>query len=395
MYKHILIPVDNSRYSNYGMDLGISLAKKFDSQLVCSHVYAARLHDSRFKEMEKGLPSKYQDEKRLEETRNTHDTLITKGLQIISESYLDLFEKRCREAQVQFERKIMEGKNFVELVNEVRSDNYDLVVMGALGLGAVEGSLIGSVCERVVRRINTDVLVVKNQSLLNGTIIVAIDGSSQSMAGLKIALNLGKAFGVDVEAISAFDPNFHYTAFRSLKGVLSDEAGKIFKLEEQEKLHEEIIDNGLAEIYQEHLNTASRIAEREGVKIKTKLLSGKPFNQVLKYVKSRNPSLLIVGKVGIHCNDGLDIGSTTENLLRLAPCHVLITSGRYNVPLELKTKKPNGSIPWTDGAKKRLENVPAFAREMAKKAIEDYGRKKGHKEINLEVMEKARKRIGM
>lgn len=395
MYKHILIPVDNSRYSSYGMDLGISLAKKFDSRLVCTHVYAARLHDSRFKEMEKGLPPKYQNEKILEKTRSVHGTLINKGLRIISDSYLDHCEKRCRKSQIEFERRVLEGKNFDEIVKEVKRDKYDLVVMGILGLGEVEESLIGSVCERVVRRIDTDVLVAKNEAILNGTIIVAIDGSSQSMAGLKVALNLGKAFGADVEAVSAFDPNFHYTAFRSLKGVLSDEAGKIFRLKDQEKLHEEIIDGGLVKIYQEHLDTAKRIAEREGVNIKTKLLSGKPFNQVLKYVKSRNPSLLIVGKVGIHCNNGLDIGSTTENLLRLAPCNVLVTSGKFNVPLGLKTKKVNRSIPWTDDAKKGLENVPAFAREMAKKAIEDYGRKKGHKTINLEVMEKARKRIGM
>ena len=67
--------------------------------------------------------------------------------------------------------------------------------------------------------------------------------------------------------------------FHSIAGVLSSKAQKVFRFKEQEKLHEEIIDSGLAKIYTAHLEIAKKIAEDEGVELKTTLLAGKPFEQ--------------------------------------------------------------------------------------------------------------------
>lgn len=329
MYKRILVPIDNSDYSNRGIDLAIDFAKKFDARLVGIHVYTAQLHGVRFKQMEVTLPAEYQEEKELEKQRNIHGSLISQGLTIITDSYLDQFESRCQKMDVDFERIAVEGKNFQALVDEIQTGEYDLVIIGALGLGTVKDSLIGSVCERVVRRIKTDVLVIKNLLPFKaGKIVVAIDGSAQAFGGLKTALALSKAFNVEVEAISAFDPFFHSTVFSQIAGVLSKEAGETFKFEEQETLHEKIIDSGLAKIYQSHLDTSSEIAYEAGVKLKTTLFAGKAFEQILKYVREEEPWLLVVGRIGIHSADDMDIGSNTENLLRLAPCHLLISSSK-------------------------------------------------------------------
>ncbi len=51
MYSRILIPVDNSAYSNTAIDLGVNLAKEFGSSRVGSHVYAARMHYLRYRQM--------------------------------------------------------------------------------------------------------------------------------------------------------------------------------------------------------------------------------------------------------------------------------------------------------------------------------------------------------
>ena len=56
MYKTIYVPVDNSDYSNQAVDSAIALGQAFDSQLVGCHVYAAQMHDYRFKQMEYTLP---------------------------------------------------------------------------------------------------------------------------------------------------------------------------------------------------------------------------------------------------------------------------------------------------------------------------------------------------
>src|SRR3990170_6348528 len=149
MYKSIYIPVDNSNYSNYAIDIGISIAKKFDAKVVGVHVYAASLHDRRLKDMESGLPAQYQAEKVMLGLRALHGSLIERGLKTISDSYLEVLKKKCAEAKVSSDYKVLEGKNYIELVKDINNSNYDLVVMGILGLGAVNGNLIGSVCERV------------------------------------------------------------------------------------------------------------------------------------------------------------------------------------------------------------------------------------------------------
>src|SRR3972149_12233951 len=126
MYKSILIPLDNSDYSNSAADLGLRIAKDCGSTLTFSHVYAARLHDDRFRQMESGLPPKYQEEKELQRQRDVHDDLIAKGLMVISDSYLDVFEKRCSGAGISYNRKVLEGKNYLEVVKDVNENGYDL-----------------------------------------------------------------------------------------------------------------------------------------------------------------------------------------------------------------------------------------------------------------------------
>jgi nucleotide-binding universal stress UspA family protein len=92
MYQHIYVPVDNSDFSNRAIDVAVELGKAFEARLTGIHVYAARLHDYRFKQMEYTLPEEYKDENELERQRKIHDSLIAMGLQLISDSYLDVME---------------------------------------------------------------------------------------------------------------------------------------------------------------------------------------------------------------------------------------------------------------------------------------------------------------
>ena len=327
MYKKIFIPVDNSKYSRYCTDIGVSLASRLGSELTGSHVYSANLHDKRFRDMEAGLPEHYQEEEKLRKSRKVHDSLIGDGLKMISDAYLESFKKGCREAAVPFNCKMMEGKNWWELVKDVRSSGYDLVIIGILGLGAMNGNLIGSVCERLARKVSTDVMVIKNSSPLAGRIVAAIDGSVHSFAAYKKALALSRQFHLKIEVVSVYDPYFHRRAFQALVGVLSDEAGKMFRFKDQEKLHDEIIDDGLGKIYQGYLDEAVQMGLAEGIEVKSALLAGKAYDEIEKYLEKDPPSLLVMSRFGAHRTDEQDIGNTTENLLRLAPCNLLITSG--------------------------------------------------------------------
>ncbi|MBI3604871.1 MAG: universal stress protein [Nitrospirae bacterium] len=390
MYKTIYVAVDNSDHSNKAADIAVMFAKEFGATVIGSHAYAAKMHDKRFKQMEAGLPEEYHDEKELEKQRRIHDSLITRGLEIITDSYLDIIQGKCNNANIAFKPCSLEGRNFQVLAEDINENRYDLVVMGALGVGAVRESLIGSVTERVVRRARySDIFIVKDLSPVEEAkkkIVVCLDGSHQAFGGLKIAIEMGKKLGVEVEAVAAFDPYFHYAAFNSIAGVLSEEAGKVFRFKEQEKLHEEVIDSGLAKIYQAHLDIGKQIAEADGMKIRTTLLDGKAFERILQYCKKEKPWLVIMGRIGVHSDESMDIGSNTENLLRTIPSNILISNRTYVPPIDTMAEY---TIAWTDEAKRRMEKIPVFARGVAKTAIYRYAVEKGHTIISNEVVDGA------
>jgi len=389
LHQRILVALDSSDHANAAMQSAVSFAGlESNSVITGSHVYAAKMHDMRFRQMEGGLPDQFRQEQELERQRDVHDDLITRGLSIITDSYLDKAETECDQLGINFKRCSLEGKNYRELTRETNSGAYDLLIMGALGLGSIHGSRLGTVCKRVARRSNIDTLIIKEpgRPIKEGPIVVAVDGSPKAYGGLLTALTLAKHWLVPVKVIAAFDPYYHYVAFNRIAGVLSEEAGKVFKFKDQEKLHEEIIDSGLARIYDGHLSVASSIAADSGVNIETELLDGKPHDAIEKYVRKINPSLLIVGKLGIHADDELDIGGNSEHLLQNVDCAILL-SMREHVP---EIDVVSGiTTSWTLEAESRMERVPSFVRNMARMAILRYAQEHGHTVITQKIVDDA------
>ncbi len=381
MYESIYVALDNSEHSDAGTTVALALAKAFSSRCIGMHVYAARMHDYRFKQMEYTLPDEYQDEAELLRQRRIHDSLITSGLQLISESYTDVMRYRCLEQDIPFEARARDGRNWEELVADINEVRPGLVVMGALGTGAVKDSRLGSVADRVVRRIRTDSLIVRRtgDGAMDGDIIVAIDGSPQSFGGLEVALHLGKALGKRVEAVAVYDPYLHYSVFNGIVDVLSEKASKVFRFKEQEALHEEIIDSGLAQIYESHLRVGQAQAAEAGVDLPITLLDGKAFQRVSRYAEERDAWLLICGRVGVHSPPEMDLGSNTDHLVRNAVCNVLVCNRTHVPPIDLRAE---AGVVWTPEAETRMEAVPAAARGLARTAVLRWCTERGHSVVS-------------
>ncbi|MGC2049664.1 MAG: universal stress protein [Gallionella sp.] len=389
LHQRILVALDSSDHANAAMRSAAELAGLVEgSAITGSHVYAAKLHDMRFRQMEGGLPEQFKQEQELERQRDVHDDLITRGLSIITDSYLDQAATECDQLGINFQRCSLEGKNYRALTRETNSGAHDLLVMGALGLGAIHGSRLGTVCRRVARRSAIDTLVIKEpgRSIKEGPIVVAVDGSAKAYGGLLTALALAKHWQVPVKVIAAFDPYYHYVAFNRIAGVLSEEAGKVFKFKDQEKLHEEIIDSGLAKIYDGHLAVARSIAMDFGIEIETELLDGKPHDAIEKYVRNVRPSLLIVGKLGIHADGELDIGGNSENLLHNVDCSILLSMREHQPEIDVVSEVTTS---WTHEAETKMERVPSFVRNMARMAILRYAQEHGHTVITQRIVEEA------
>ncbi len=316
MYRTIYVPVDNSEHSNRCVDLAVEFGRRFGATLIGCHVYAARLHDYRFKQMEFTLPEEYLEENELERQRRIHDSLISMGLQLISDSYLDVMQKRCEEAGIAFERKRFDGKHYKVLADDITASRYDLVILGALGLGAVKESLIGSVCERVVRRVNSNTLVVHDlapldERLADG-VVVGIDGSPQALGALRTAAEFCRALGAPLRMVAVDD--------RSPDQAPASE--------------EDAPDTGSAT--EQALERAAAVLRDAGVDGQAVRLQGKAFEQLLHYVRQVRPWLLVLGRNGGDAEAGsAQIGSCAENLLRLARCNLLLCAQ----PLEAQPQR--------------------------------------------------------
>ena len=429
MYREILVPVDNSQHSDWAVDRTIEICRRSGGRVTGSHVYAARLHDVRFRQLETGLPARFQTPDEIKRQRKIHDKLIEKGLQLISDSFLDQVEKRCAAAGVPMTRQLLEGINYEELVREanqgagrlpsligfdpniadkydgggtVRGDvrlgddgrivaeeeeadeklagssgrSYDLVAIGAHGLGRQPMSQLGGVVARAIRGIEKDVLIVRDdRPLEGGRFLVCVDGSAYGYKAMRVALELAREFAAKLYVASAFDVEYHHVVFHNIKDVLSVQASKVFKFEEQEELHNNIIDKGLLRLCQANLKRAEVMAgEYPDVAIETQILIGKPFQVVLQWAEEIGPSLLVVARHGSHRIDGTDLGSQADNLTRIASMNTLLVGTTAVHPEEIPWIEEDGEtgLEWSPDAEVRILRVPPFALGIARKAVEEY-----------------------
>jgi nucleotide-binding universal stress UspA family protein len=305
MYNSVYVPVDNSDHSNTAVDLGVKLGKVFGiDRLVGSHVYAAKLHDVRFKQMEFTLPEEYKEEQELEKQRKIHDSLIARGLQLISDCYLDDMDQKAQKAGLNFERVNADGRNFEVITTEINQGQYGLVIMGALGQGAVRDSKVGSVCERVLRRTATDSLIIRQTDSgdINGTesVLVAIDGSSRSYGALKSACALAEKTGRNLEIVA-----------------IAEEGDE------------------LATLLQAHLKMAGNFATKQGLTTKTTWLTGKVEETLINHLNTTKPWCVAVGRTGLDSNglaadgESSELGKLPQTLIRHSPSNVLITASHY------------------------------------------------------------------
>jgi nucleotide-binding universal stress UspA family protein len=429
VYREIFVPVDNSPHADWAVDRAIELCRQSGGRITGNHVYAARLHDIRFRQLETGLPAQFQTPEEIKRQRKVHDKLIEKGLQLIADSFLDQVGARCEAAGVPLTRQLLEGINYEEIIKEVnrgegrlpgligfdpnrasgydggsktRADvhlgsdgriiaededvgskivgssgrQYDLVAIGAHGLGRQAYSQLGGVVSRSLRGIEKDVLLVRDDTpLAGGRFMVCVDGSSYSYRAMRLALELARAFGGALFVCSAFDVEYHHVVFNNIKDVLSVQASKVFKFEEQEELHNNIIDKGLLKLCQANLKRAEVMArEFPGVPVKTQILVGKPFQVALQWADEIKPSLMIVARHGAHRIEGTDLGSQAENLVRLSPCNLLLIGTTGVKPEDIPWIEEDGvaSLPWAPDAEVRILRVPPFAQGIARKAVEEF-----------------------
>jgi universal stress protein A len=65
---------------------------------------------------------------------------------------------------IKVETVVRQGKPFVEIIKEAKEKDMDLIVMASHGRTGVSHMLMGSVAEKVVRKANCPVLIVRDKN---------------------------------------------------------------------------------------------------------------------------------------------------------------------------------------------------------------------------------------
>jgi hypothetical protein len=148
-------------------------------------------------------------------------------------------------------------------------------------------------------------------------------------------------------------------------------------LAKQEDLHEQIIDDGLGQLYASFLEQAGRQAGETGTEVTTKLLQGKAYRALSEQAESPDVDLVVVGRFGQHRQEeeAVLLGSNSEALVRQCAANVLVT--RAASEPEGGSLRPESPMEWDQDARELLERVPEFARPMARSGVEKWTRSRG------------------
>jgi hypothetical protein len=133
------------------------------------------------------------------------------------------------------------------------------------------------------------------------------------------------------------------------------------------------------------------MANEAGVEIKKTLLDGKPFQKILDHARKTNPWLIVMGRIGVHSpKEETGLGSNAENVLRGAPCDVLLST-RIEVPrLDVRAEE---TVRWTPEAEARMKNVPEQVKGIARTGVLRLALEKGHSVITSAVIDEAMDRF--
>jgi nucleotide-binding universal stress UspA family protein/CBS-domain-containing membrane protein len=142
-------------------------------------------------------------------------------------------------------------------------------------------------------------------------IVVGVDGSRQSEGAAQVALSLAHRSNAQVHLISVVEELPRYISAREEAAREETEARQYFAACHERLQHE---------------------AERKGVALTTQILVGHEVQQLLSVLTSLKADLLVIGNSGHSAVSGTGLGSTASQLLRHAPCSVLVVRMQAHAP---------------------------------------------------------------
>jgi len=295
---HILCAVDFSQFSSLVTAWGILFARRFDARLTVMHtVYSPGDPIYASAEFERGG----EQGRRLAEAREKLATLM----------------QGC---PVGWEPLVVPGDPVIKAADEARRLKVDLVIAASHGVSAFKRLFIGTVVERMARRVACPLLVLRSLPPEAGSdriarpplverIMAACDLLESSDSAVGLAAFLARAFDAELHLAHVMESAINEALVDSTAGHYAD------------------VQQTLAEKTDIRLRECIPRDVAEELRIRTLLEQGAPGDRLLVAAGKTAPDMLVIGVRYHHALGKLLIGSTTEKMLRRAPCPVLAVPG--------------------------------------------------------------------
>jgi nucleotide-binding universal stress UspA family protein len=213
---------------------------------------------------------------------------------------------------------------FDEICRLGRSIPADLIVMPTHGRTGLKHVFLGSTAERVVQHSSCPVLVTRGDSAQskNGsvskikTILVPVDFSSCSREGLRYAIAFAKEFKAKIILLHATYLGYIY----------SSEGTAIYDIPGLQKAARKNAERKMRDLV--------RSVNFGTVKYETEFADGSPVIDVCAVAKDQDVDLIITSTHGFTGFTHVLMGSIAEQVVRRAPCSVLVVPSHPHVRAE-------------------------------------------------------------
>lgn len=293
LFKRIICATDFSDLSNRAIPFAVSLTKEFGTKLYFCHVI--------------GLPSTAIYGEILLDPTEQQD----KAVRYAQEQLGSLIDPQ----QVEWEALIATGHTADEISRLAEVKSADLVIAATHGRSGLKRFLLGSVTERLMRILPCPLLIVPgpapdapdviDQPLRFQRILIGCDFSPDADLAFRYGLSLAQEFQSELYLVHVIERPAYPIPVDKTAGTEDD-----FQPVMQNHLKEKLS----ALIPPEALNWCSP---------NMVLLEGQPDEELTRYAVSQNIDLIVLGVRGQGLVEKLFVGSTTDRVVRRAPCPVL------------------------------------------------------------------------
>lgn len=217
-------------------------------------------------------------------------------------------------AEVPYEALVALGSATDEIARLVAEHRPDLVVAATHGRTGLKRFLLGSITERLMRMLPCPLLVLRgasdeavsvSQPFPFKRILVGCDFSSDSEQAFQFCLSMAQEFESELHLVHVVEP----AEYKDLYKMPADASDKF-----KEELFDMIRGKLQSMVPPDALNWLN---------LRTGLMVGKSYVEIVRYAEMHDIELIALGTRGHGMVEDLLVGSTTDRVIRRAPCPVL------------------------------------------------------------------------